>query len=94
MTTNRFAKRIIVRIFVYAVVSIIVANIMLNTPVITNNIAMGQMENSNELYLMMETYNKVKHFISIIYGFFTTYVVGVTVYDIFKFISKQNKGEN
>jgi hypothetical protein len=57
--------------------------------------AMGQMENSNELYMVMEAYNIAKPIISIIYGCITTWFVGTTIYDIYKLITKEKtKHEN
>jgi hypothetical protein len=53
------------------------------------------MEHSNELYMLMDTYNKVRPFISIIYGFITVMFAGTTIRDTYNFIkTKTNKGEN
>lgn len=94
MTTKKFAIKVAIKIFIYAIISTIALNI-LNGPIITNELALLQMENSNYLYLLMDSYYKVRPLISIIYGFITTTVVVTTVRDIYKFIeSKKNKGEN
>lgn len=94
MTTKKFIISTVVKVLIYAIISTIVLSLLTN-PVINNELAMGQMENSNELYLLMETYNKVKHFISIIYGFITVLFAGTTICDTYKFIkNKHNKGEN
>jgi hypothetical protein len=94
MKTKRFIYRLIIKIIIFAIFSAIV-NTLLYGPIITNELALTQMEQSNELYMLMESYNKLRPFISIIYGLVTTYFVGTTVYDIYKFIkTKTNKGEN
>jgi hypothetical protein len=64
-------------------------------PIITNELALTQMENSNELYMLMESYNKLRPILSIVYGLIASVFVGTTIYDIWQFIkTKTNKGEN
>jgi hypothetical protein len=94
MTTKSFIIKTVTKIIIYAIISTIALSI-LESSVITNEIAMGQMENSNELYMLMEAYNKLRHFISIIYGFVTALFAGTIIHDTYKFIkTKINKGEN
>lgn len=94
MTAKKFIIKTTVKILIYAIISTIALSLLTN-PVITNELALGQMENSNELYLLMETYNKVRPFISIIYGLITALFVATTISDTYKFIkTKTNKGEN
>ena len=68
MTTKKFIIKTTIKILIYAIISTIALSLLTN-PIITNELALGQMENSNELYLLMETYNKVRPFISIIYNY-------------------------
>jgi hypothetical protein len=94
MTTKKFIVRTFVKIIIYAIISTIALS-LLTSPIITNELALGQMENSNELYLLMETYNKVRPFISVIYGFVTVMFAATIIGDTYKFIkTKINKGEN
>ena len=94
MTIKKFIINTVVKILIYAIISTIALSLLTN-PIITNELALGQMENSNELYLLMDTYNKVRPFISIIYGLITALFVGTTIFDTYKFIKiKKNKGEN
>ena len=94
MTTKKFIIKAITKILIYAIFSTIALNI-LHSPIITNELSLLQMEYSNTLYVMMETYNKVRPFISIIYGFITVLFAVTTIHDIYKFIkTKTNKGEN
>ena len=94
MRIKKFIIKIATKTIIYTIISTIILSILTN-PIITNEIALTQMENSNELYLLMEAYNKVRPFISIIYGLITALFVGTTIYDIYKFIkTKINKGEN
>ena len=94
MSTKKFIIKTTIKVLIYAILSTIALN-LLTSPIINNELALGQMQNSNELYLLMETYNKVRPFISVIYGLVTILFVSTTVYDIYKFIeTKKNKGEN
>ena len=94
MSTKKFVIKTIAKVIVYAIVSIIALTLLAN-PVITNELALGQMENSNELYLLMEIFFKSKPFISFIYSCITVLFAGTTIYDIYKLIKTiENKGEN
>lgn len=94
MTIKKFIIKTVVKIIIFAIISTIALS-LLTSPVITNELALGQMENSNELYMLMETYNKIRPFIEIIYGFVTALFAGTIIGDTYKFIkTKTNKGEN
>lgn len=93
MTTKRFIIKTVIKIIIYAIISTIALSLLTN-PIITNELALTQMEHSNELYLLWDVYNKVRPFISIIYGFITALFVVNTIGDTYKFIkTKTNKGE-
>ena len=94
MSTKNFIFKTAVKIIIYAIFSTIVLTI-LDSPIISNELALGQMQNSDTSYLLMETYNKVRPFISIIYGLVTAFFAWTTIRDTYKFINtKTNKGEN
>ena len=94
MTAKRFVTKTVIKVIVYAILSTIALS-LLNSPIITNELALTQMEHSNELYLLWETYNKIRPFISIIYGFITALFAITTIRDTYNFIkTKTNKGEN
>jgi hypothetical protein len=94
MSTKKFIIKTTIKVVSYAIFSTIALSLLTN-PIITNELALGQMQNSNELYLLMETYNKVRPFISIIYGLITAAFACTTISDTYKFIkTKTNKGEN
>ena len=94
MGTKKFIITVTIKAVVYAIISTIAVS-LLESPIISNELALGQMQNSNELYLLWETYNKVRPFISIIYGLITAFFAGTVAYDTYKFIkTKKNKGEN
>ena len=94
MRIKKFIIKIATKTMIYVISSTIILSILTN-PIITNELALTQMENSNELYLLMDAYNKVRPFISIIYGLITALFAGTIIHDICKFIkTKINKGEN
>ena len=94
MITKKFIIKIAIKVLIFAIISTI-ARSLLTSPIITNELALLQMEHSNVLYLMMDTYNRVRPFISIIYGFITAVFAVTTISDIYKFIkTRKNKGEN
>lgn len=94
MSTKKFIIKIAIKVIAYAILSTIALSLLTN-PIINNELALGQMQNSNELYLLMETYNKVRPYISVIHGFITALFAATTIGDIYKFIkTKTNKGEN
>lgn len=94
MSIKKFVIKVAIKVIVYAIISTIALSLLTN-PIISNELALGQMQNSNELYLLWETYNKVRPFISIIYGLITALFAGTVIHDTYKFIkTKTNKGEN
>ena len=94
MSTKRFIYKTTVKIIIFIIFSVI-ASTLLYGPVITNELALTQMENSNELYMLMESYNKLRPILTIVYGLISGVFVGTTIYDTYKFIkTKTNKGEN
>lgn len=57
MAVRRFIGKTTIRLFIMMVVLIVVFMIT-QTPIFTNNIAMGQMENSNDWFVAMTMYQK------------------------------------
>ena len=90
MSTKRFAIKMAIKIIIYAVISTIALSLLVS-PVISNTIALGQMQNDDTLYVLMETYNNVRPFVSIVYGFITALFAGTTIYDTYKFIQTKTK---
>lgn len=93
MNTKRFIARTIVKTISYATITIIMLS-LLNSAVITNDIALGQMQNSNEAYVIMGMYDNMKHIISIVYNCITVCFAGTIIYDIYKFIKTKTKEKN
>ena len=92
MSTKRFIIKTAVKVIVFATISII-AMTLLGSPVISNQVALGQMENSNELFILMDIYNKIKPIISVIYSCVVLLFIGTTGYDTYKFIKTKKTEE-
>lgn len=91
MSNKRFVIKMIINAVALMISTLIMFLIFENT-VITNDIALGQMNNSNEAYLLMEYYNRIRTIASSVYGGICAYIAGITIYDIYNFVN--NKGEN
>ena len=85
MSTNYFIMKMISKTILLIIFTFMVYFLYENT-VITNEIAMGQMENSNGMYLLMVTYNKIRTYASIAYTCVSGIIVGTAIYDIYIFI--------
>lgn len=95
MTTETFVKKTIVRIAIIVLISILVLSFLdaVDT-VISNHLALGQMENSDGMFILMEVYEKAIQPTTIgILTFVIGYNVGVIAYDTYKFIKTKRNGE-
>jgi hypothetical protein len=90
MTPKKYIIKTIVKITIFMIISTI-ALTLLQSPVISNEIALGQMTNSNEMFILMDTYNKVTPIISVIYGCISVGFAVTIIYDTYKFIKTQTK---
>lgn len=90
MNTTKLTIKITARIIIFIAISIIVS-VFLNSPIISNELALTQMQNSNELYLTIEAYNKIRPVISVMYGCIIALFAGAAIYDIYQLINKGEK---
>lgn len=93
MSTKRFIVKTVAKVIIFAIISIIIMT-FLESPVISNQIALGQMENSNELFILMEFYNKVHPIISVTYSCIVILFIGTVGYDIYRFIKTKTEEKN
>lgn len=94
MSTKKYVFKLITKISIFIIISIIVYNYLLVNPIISNELALGQMTNSNEMSVLAQAYDKAESIILIVYSCITAFLTGTTIYDTYKFISTKNKGEN
>ena len=93
--TKQFVKKTVRRTFVFVFIMIVVSAISQSlAPVITNELALTQMENSNELFILMNTYNKIKPIFNALYSCAILWFVLTLGRDTYKFAKSINNIEN
>ena len=88
MRTKHFLMRIATKVILLLAISII-AFTVLKSPIITNEIALGQMTNSNDLFLTFDLYNKLSPVITVVYSVIILFFIGSTGFDIYKFFKEK-----
>lgn len=95
---NWFIKKMIVKVIFFATMLFIIMALILPVGVVvTDSIALGQMQNSDEMYILMETYNKVRSIVSVAFTgviILFTYTLGRDIYKFVKTIKTETKKEN
>lgn len=97
MTTKKFVIKIIRKCVVFALLMIVVAAIGQSvSPIVSNQVALGQMQNSDEMYVLMNTYNKIRPIVSFAFAGIILLFTGTIARDIYKFVKTtiENKKEN
>lgn len=86
-------KRTVIKTVALIVVLMIISAVV-NHPVLNNELAMTQMENSNALYIAWEAYNKVRGALPTVYTLIgIVYLVSIGA-DVYKFNKKkEEKGD-
>lgn len=88
--TKKFLMKTICKAVFIAILFAIAFNI-LNSPIINNELAMGQMENDNGLFVAWESYNTVRPYIEIGVWLIGVVVFGTIGYDTYKFFKSKTK---
>ena len=93
---KQFIKKTAVKIILFTVMMFIIAGLMQPVGVvISNELALTQMENSNEMFVIMNTYNKVRSIVSVAFAGITLWFTSTIARDIYKFVKTiENKKEN
>ena len=96
MTLKKFITKTIRKIIVFTFAMVIIGSIMQSmSPVISNEMALTQMENSNEMFILMNTYNKVRPIVDVVYSGIIIFFVYTIGRDTYKFIKNyKNEKEN
>ena len=96
MTTKKFITKTVKKCILFAVIMFIIAGLMQPVGVvISNELALTQMENSNEMFVIMNTYNKVRSIVSVAFAGITLWFTSTVARDIYKFVkTTENKKEN
>lgn len=93
--TKQFVKKTARRTLIFAFVMIIVSAIaQAISPVITNEMALTQMQNDNVMFVAMNTYYKLKPVVNIAYSCAILWFVCTIGRDTYKFAKSFNTIEN
>lgn len=98
MSTKKFIIKTVVILLVFSIIST-VALTFLNSGILTNEIALGQMKNDNIDYLVWQEYQAIMPIIYVAYGLITLGIIGKISYDTYIFIKikklkKQEKNDD
>ena len=77
---RQFIIKTVVKAFIIAVVAFL-AYIITDTPILTNQVAMGQMENSNDWFVAMHMYQKFADVAGSIRNVLCSILIGTICYD-------------
>jgi hypothetical protein len=89
--TKQFVKKTIRRTMIFAIVMIIVAAISQSmSPVISNSLALTQMQNDNVMFVIMDTYNRIKPIFNALYSCVILWFVYTLGRDTYKFVKTIN----
>lgn len=83
---NRFIRRLIFGLITVGVI-LLISFVITETPILTNQVAMGQMENSNEWFVAMAMYQKFVPVVISIRNVLVSIIVGLLAwsgYDLAK----------
>lgn len=93
--TKQFVKKTIRRTLIFAFVMIIVAAIGNSiSPIVSNELALTQMENDNMMFVVMNTYHQIKPIFSTLYSCVIIWFVYTLGRDTYKFAKTINNTEN
>ena len=94
MTIKKFIIKNAIKIVAFTIFSIIIFSVLSAiAPVITNNIALGQMSNDDALYIAWESYNRTKQIVNIVYDCIVVVFIGSIGIDTYKLIKTKEKKE-
>lgn len=92
MTPTKFIIKMATKIIMFSFLMIAAAAIMSSlSPVVSNEIALGQMQNSNETFVFMNAYNTVRPVISVVFAGITIWFTCTIARDIYKFFKNQKE---
>lgn len=95
---KKFITKTAIKIVIFVVAMIFVTALLHSiNPILTNQIALGQMQNSDEAFVFMNTYNNIKPIANLALTLVCVWFGYTIVRDTYKFIkniSNIEKGEN
>lgn len=86
-------KRTILKTVVLIIVLVILQAVTYH-PVLNNELAMTQMENSNELFIVWDSYNRVRNVLPFVYTVIGLSYVGWIGADVYRFMKNKKERGN
>ena len=85
--TKKFISKTIIKMIIFAILMSVILFIAQSvSPIVSNNLALGQMQNSDEAFVVMNTYNKARPiFNTIMVGICGLFTVAIAK-DTYKFV--------
>lgn len=91
---KNFAMKVAIKVIIFALIMFGVAAVsQAISPVVSNELALTQMQNSNEMYILMNTYNKVRPIVTFAYTGIIILFTCTVARDIYKFVKNMNEKE-
>ncbi len=91
MREDKFIIKTVINVLSLIILTAMIVLIFNNT-LFTIDISLSQMTNSNEAYMLMEYYNRIRSISLSVYGIISTFLIWNTIKNIYIYV--KNKGEN
>ena len=96
--TKQYVKKTVKKLFLFVFLCIIFSAVTQSVrPLVYNEIALSQMDNTPESFVIMEIYNRIRPAINLVYGgiiVWFTYSIGRDTYKFVKTIEHETEKEN
>lgn len=89
---KKLIRKTVVRLIIFAVITAALAAVK-ESAVITNDMALGQLENSDTAYMLMHFVQNMNSVITLLYVAFAAMVFWPIVVDVYKIIKKKYSKE-
>ena len=93
MRNKRFITKILIRLILFTALMIVVMA-MVESPILTNEVALGQMENSSEAFMLMGMLFSFRNLVKVIVWLIALLFGATIIRDIYKFIKSIYKEKN
>lgn len=88
---KQFVKKMVMRVLIFTVILFLITTTIGSIgTIVSNKLALTQMENSNTMYVAMTTYSRLKDVLSIVVGAIILWFVCTLGRDTYKFVKTIN----
>jgi hypothetical protein len=89
---KRFVKHTVKKIVIFTLLMFVIAAIGQSiSPIVTNEMALTQMQNSNEMYVLTDTYTRLRPIVNTIFNTIIYVFIGTIIHDIYDFVKINNE---